>query len=44
MAERKPPYFSLNPMRAIFIIPTRDPPTFAEDTEASDGLRELLAR
>jgi serine/threonine protein kinase len=44
IAEGKPPYFSLNPMRAIFVIPTRAPPTFADTTEASVELREFLAR
>jgi serine/threonine kinase 3 len=44
IAEGKPPYFSLNPMRAIFVIPTRDPPTFADATDASPDLRALLAR
>ena len=44
MAERTPPYFALNPMRAIFIIPTRSPPTFDDKTNASEQLVAFLAR
>lgn len=30
MAEGKPPYGDIHPMRAIFMIPTKPPPSFRE--------------
>ena len=30
IAEGKPPYSDIHPMRAIFMIPTKPPPTFRD--------------
>eukprot|EP01129_Flabellula_baltica_P007091 TRINITY_DN2728_c0_g1_i7.p1 TRINITY_DN2728_c0_g1~~TRINITY_DN2728_c0_g1_i7.p1 ORF type:complete len:561 (-),score=138.61 TRINITY_DN2728_c0_g1_i7:306-1988(-) len=35
MAEGHPPLYNLHPMRAIFIIPERDPPTLKDDSKWS---------
>jgi serine/threonine kinase 3 len=34
MAEGRPPYHNLHPMRAIFMIPANPPPTFGIDPSA----------
>lgn len=35
MGEGKPPYHDIHPMRAIFMIPTKPPPTFKNPEEWS---------
>lgn len=42
MAEGKPPHFDIHPLRAIFIIPTRPPPTFSEKEKWSNELNDFL--
>ncbi|VDP10425.1 unnamed protein product [Soboliphyme baturini] len=48
MAEGKPPYADIHPMRAIFMIPTRPPPTFRKPDEWStvfvDFVQTLLVK
>jgi len=44
MAEMNPPHSNMHPMRAIFLIPTRDPPTLTEPSEWSDNFNDFLAR
>ncbi|CAI4224072.1 unnamed protein product [Auanema sp. JU1783] len=36
MAEGRPPYADIHPMRAIFMIPTKPPPTFKKPEDWSD--------
>ena len=36
MAEGRPPYSDIHPMRAIFMIPTRPPPTLTDDRYHGD--------
>lgn len=43
MAEGKPPHFDIHPLRAIFIIPTRPPPVFAEKDKWSSELNNFLS-
>uniref|UniRef100_A0A7S4IMD9 Protein kinase domain-containing protein n=1 Tax=Vannella robusta TaxID=1487602 RepID=A0A7S4IMD9_9EUKA len=43
MAEMNPPHSNMHPMRAIFLIPTRDPPTLTEQSEWSDDFNDFLA-
>eukprot|EP00299_Pterocystis_sp_00344_P003223 c1370_g1_i1.p1 GENE.c1370_g1_i1~~c1370_g1_i1.p1 ORF type:complete len:552 (+),score=105.39 c1370_g1_i1:168-1658(+) len=43
MAEGKPPYFDVHPMRAIFLIPSRRPPTLKEQTKWSDDFHDFLS-
>jgi serine/threonine protein kinase len=46
MAEGKPPYYNVHPMRAIFMIPTRPPPKFADQTPGkwSPAFHDFLAQ
>jgi len=43
MAEMNPPLSSMHPMRAIFLIPTRDPPTLTDPEEWSDEFNDFIA-
>ena len=36
MAEGKPPYADIHPMRAIFMIPTKQPPSFRQPDQWGD--------
>ena len=36
MAEGKPPYADIHPMRAIFMIPTKSPPSFKQPDNWSE--------
>ena len=36
MAEGKPPYADIHPMRAIFMIPTKQPPSFRQADQWGD--------
>ena len=44
MAEGKPPYHEIHPMRAIFMIPSKDPPKFSEEKKWSPDMVDFLAR
>lgn len=43
MAEGKPPLHGIHPMRAIFMIPNRPPPTLANPDKWSDEFKDFLA-
>ncbi|XP_008319427.1 serine/threonine-protein kinase 4-like isoform X2 [Cynoglossus semilaevis] len=42
MAEGKPPYADIHPMRAIFMIPTNPPPTFRNPNLWSPAFRDFV--
>ncbi|XP_030358806.1 serine/threonine-protein kinase 4 isoform X2 [Strigops habroptila] len=42
MAEGKPPYADIHPMRAIFMIPTNPPPTFRKPEVWSDNFTDFV--
>ncbi|KAJ3344922.1 hypothetical protein HDU83_004600 [Entophlyctis luteolus] len=42
MAECSPPHFDMYPMRALFMIPTLDPPTLKADAPWSEEFRDFL--
>uniref|UniRef100_A0A8C6ADX7 non-specific serine/threonine protein kinase n=2 Tax=Odontoceti TaxID=9722 RepID=A0A8C6ADX7_MONMO len=42
MAEGKPPYADIHPMRAIFMIPTNPPPTFRKPELWSDSFMDFV--
>lgn len=42
MAEGKPPFSNLHPMRAIFMIPTKPPPTFANRLKFSQNFLDFV--
>ncbi|XP_060775263.1 serine/threonine-protein kinase 4-like [Neoarius graeffei] len=42
MAEGKPPYADIHPMRAIFMIPTSPPPTFRNPDQWSEPFRDFV--
>ncbi|XP_023655496.1 serine/threonine-protein kinase 4-like [Paramormyrops kingsleyae] len=44
MAEGKPPYADIHPMRAIFMIPTNPPPTFRSPDRWSEPLKDFVAQ
>ena len=44
MAEGKPPYAEMNPMRAIFLIPSRPPPTLSKPDQWPPELNDFLAK
>ncbi|CAG0915319.1 unnamed protein product [Notodromas monacha] len=44
MAEGKPPYGDIHPMRAIFMIPTKPPPSFKNPNNWSSEFIEFVAR
>eukprot|EP00048_Salpingoeca_helianthica_P022407 m.18036 g.18036 ORF g.18036 m.18036 type:complete len:431 (+) comp7278_c1_seq1:100-1392(+) len=44
MAEGRPPYSDIHPMRAIFMIPTKPPPTLKQPELWSPDLRDFLTR
>ncbi|CAH1103554.1 unnamed protein product [Psylliodes chrysocephalus] len=43
MAEGKPPYGDIHPMRAIFMIPTKPPPSFREPDKWSAEFIDLVS-
>jgi serine/threonine protein kinase len=43
MAEGKPPYYNIHPMRAIFMIPTRPPPKLSNPDAWSDEFISFVA-
>lgn len=44
MAEGKPPYYNIHPMRAIFIIPTRPSPTLEHSDAFSSDFKDFISR
>lgn len=44
MAEGRPPYGDIHPMRAIFMIPTRDPPTFKDPSRWSPEFVDFVSK
>ncbi|XP_076870200.1 serine/threonine-protein kinase 4-like [Brachyhypopomus gauderio] len=44
MAEGKPPYADIHPMRAIFMIPTNPPPTFRNPDQWSEPFRDFVSQ
>jgi serine/threonine kinase 3 len=44
MAEGKPPYGDIHPMRAIFMIPTKPPPSFREPDQWSSDFIDLVSQ
>merc|ERR1719483_1479106 len=44
MAEGKPPYGDIHPMRAIFMIPTKPPPSFRKPDKWSPAFIEFVSR
>jgi len=44
MAEGKPPYSNIHPMRAIFMIPSRPPPKLTEPDKASKDFNDFVAQ
>uniref|UniRef100_A0AAY4ETY4 non-specific serine/threonine protein kinase n=1 Tax=Denticeps clupeoides TaxID=299321 RepID=A0AAY4ETY4_9TELE len=44
MAEGKPPYADIHPMRAIFMIPTNPPPTFRHPEQWSESFTDFLCQ
>ena len=44
MAEGKPPYNDIHPMRAIFMIPTKPPPTFKDCDKWSPKFIDFVSR
>jgi len=44
IAEGKPPYSDIHPMRAIFMIPSRPPPTFKDVTRWSPALNDFVSK
>lgn len=43
MAEGKPPYGDIHPMRAIFMIPTKPPPSFREPDKWSSEFIDFVS-
>ncbi|XP_061583023.1 serine/threonine-protein kinase 4-like [Cololabis saira] len=44
MAEGKPPYADIHPMRAIFMIPTNPPPTFRNPDLWSSNFKDFVSK
>lgn len=44
MAEGKPPYGDIHPMRAIFMIPTKPPPSFREPDQWQPEFIDFVSR
>mmetsp|Transcript_21109 Transcript_21109/g.37390 ORF Transcript_21109/g.37390 Transcript_21109/m.37390 type:complete len:931 (-) Transcript_21109:100-2892(-) len=44
MADGEPPFCNIHPMRALFIIPQKDPSTFRAPENWSDDLNSFLAK
>jgi len=44
LAEGKPPYSNIHPMRAIFMIPSRPPPKFSEPDNWSKDFNDFIAQ
>lgn len=44
IGEGKPPYSDIHPMRAIFMIPTKPPPTFRDPVKWSDDFIDFVSK
>jgi serine/threonine kinase 3 len=44
MADQEPPHTATHPMRVIFIIPSRPPPTCKDPSKFSSGFNAFIAR
>lgn len=44
MAQGAPPYHNIHPMRAIFMIPSKPPPTLEEPTKYSKEFNDFIAK
>jgi len=44
LADREPPFSNIHPMRAIFMIPSRPPPTFQDESRWSPEMVSFLKR
>ncbi|KAJ3417609.1 Serine/threonine-protein kinase 4 [Chytridiales sp. JEL 0842] len=44
MADGRPPYHNIHPMRAIFMIPTKPPPKLENESRYSPLFRDFVAR
>lgn len=44
MAEGKPPYGDVHPMRAIFMIPTKPPPSFRDPDNWSPEFIDFVSK
>ena len=44
MAEGRPPYGDIHPMRAIFMIPTKPPPSFRDLNQWSSEFIDFVQR
>lgn len=44
MAEGKPPHADIHPMRAIFMIPTKPPPTFKHPEKWSSDMKDFVSK
>jgi len=44
MAEGKPPHADIHPMRAIFMIPTKPPPTFKHPERWSTDMKDFVSK
>jgi len=44
IAEGKPPYSNIHPMRAIFMIPSRPPPKFTDPDKWSKDMNDFLSK
>ena len=44
MAEGKPPYGEIHPMRAIFMIPTKPPPSFRNPDKWSSEFIDFVSK
>jgi len=44
MAEAKPPHYDINPLRVIFVIPKRAPPTLTKPEQWSENFKDFIAK
>jgi len=44
MAETKPPHYEINPLRVIFVIPNRPPPSLKQPADWSDSFRDFITQ
>eukprot|EP01111_Echinosteliopsis_oligospora_P004162 TRINITY_DN1659_c0_g1_i1.p1 TRINITY_DN1659_c0_g1~~TRINITY_DN1659_c0_g1_i1.p1 ORF type:complete len:358 (-),score=80.05 TRINITY_DN1659_c0_g1_i1:15-1088(-) len=44
MAEMKPPHFEINPLRVIFVIPHRNPPTLSNPLSWSSSFVDFISK
>lgn len=44
MAEGKPPHYDINPLRVIFVIPNRTPPTLQKPDAWSANFHDFVAK